>query len=361
LTLSNIKILSSADYGDFVEYDRFVHSQAQGWVTALSSWGKVLEKSFRHIQDKSLVIHENRDNKVVGVIPLCLVKSHLTGRRLVSMPFATLGTPLLPDNFDISTIMPYLEKSLQSCRASRLEIRTSFPGISEKLSGRFTAGSIFKCHQIDLNRPVEQIYQNLHRSYLRRYVNRATDVGAVIRIADKFVDIQSFHHLYSMTRKRLLLPAIPISFFTSIWEIFAPQKNAIFINAEMNGKPAAAIMLLAFGNRVSAEALGWDPSFSKEHIVAGLYWEAIKYAHAKGYSVFDFGRTDPQNTSLMEYKNRWGTTVTDLPVYIYPHVSNKNKTNGKNSQISLLIRKIVFGLPQPLYRAVSNFCYQHMG
>ena len=273
LTISNIKIISSIDYGDYGEYDRFVHSQAQGWVTALSSWGKVLEKSFRHIQDKSLVIHENGDSKVVGVIPLCLVNSHLTGRRLVSMPFATLGTPLIPDNLDINTIIPYIEKSLQSCRASRLEIRTSFSGISEKLSRRITLGSIFKCHQLDLNRPVEQIYQNLHRSYLRRYVNRATDAGVVIRVADKIVDIQSFYRLYSMTRKRLLLPAIPISFFTNIWETFAPQKNAIFLNAEMNGRPAAAIMLLAFGNRVSAVALGWDPNFSKEHIVAGLYWK----------------------------------------------------------------------------------------
>ncbi|NLE26514.1 MAG: GNAT family N-acetyltransferase, partial [Clostridiaceae bacterium] len=301
---SRINILSLAEYGKIEEWDHFVHKQKHGWITSLSSWAGVLEKSFTHIKNKSIVIIGNGANKIIGLLPLYLVDSPVTGRRLVSTPFATLGNPLFSDEIGIGAIMPYLEKSLQAYRASYIEIRVSSPGLSNILANHFTIDNIFKCHYLDLLRPLEDIYSCLHRSYIRRYVNRAKDAGVLFRIADTMADIKSFFYLYSITRKRLLLPAIPLSFFTSIWEAYMQQKNAVFLIAEKSGKPAAALMLLAYGNRVSAEALGWDLQFTKDHIVAGLYWEAIKYAHLQGYSIFDFGRTDPKNTNLMEYKKR---------------------------------------------------------
>lgn len=362
MTSPRVNILSFAEYGKIVEWDRFVYEQKHGWITSLSSWANVLEKSFTHIQNKSMVILENGTNKVLGVLPLYLINSPVSGRRLVSTPFATLGSPLFSDEIDIDTILSYIDKSLQDYGASNIEIRVSSPGLSDKLSGRFSADSVFKCHHLDLMRPLEEIYASLHRSVIRRYVNRAKDTGVVFRIASTLDDIKSFFHLYSMTRKRLLLPAIPLSFFTSIWELYSPQKNVVFLIAEKNGQPAAALMFLAYGNRVSAEALGWDRQFTKEHIVAGLYWEAIKYAHAQGYSVFDFGRTDSQNTSLMEYKKRWGTEIVDLPIYNYPAVSQKIKTDAKNSRLALLARKIIFKrIPAPAYFMASNLYYRFIG
>jgi len=44
-------------------------------------------------------------------------------------------------------------------------------------------------------------------------------------------------------------------------------------------------------------------------------------------------------------------------VYVYPAPAQKKLKGGKNSAVGLLLRKIVFGLPDPFYTMISNFCY----
>ncbi|NLE01999.1 MAG: hypothetical protein GX640_19215 [Fibrobacter sp.] len=64
----------------------------------------------------------------------------------------------------------------------------------------------------------------------------------------------------------------------------------------------------------------------------------------------------------MEYKKRWGTEIVDLPIYNYPAVSQKIKTDAKNSRLALLARKIIFKrIPAPAYFMASNLYYRFIG
>ena len=106
--------------------------------------------------------------------------------------------------------------------------------------------------------------------------------------------------------------------------------TSVFI-AQKDGRPIAAIMLLTFRDRVSVEFSAIDESFKQYSPTHFLFWEAIKWASERGFRVIDFGRTSPNNTSLMEFKERWGTECIDLPQFFHPmHAagSGGQKENG---------------------------------
>ena len=342
------------------QYDKFILSHPQGWISTHSGWIKVLESAFPQIKGNSVIFHDSKEDKILGALPLCKVKSSLTVPRLVSVPFCSISEPLFME-IDYSSLTETFDKLLSDTNSSHIEIRVASEQSINQLLANLKPSSIYKCHIIDLNRPLNTILKSIHASSIRHYINKAAAFGAQIRHAKNQSDIIAFYKLYSHTRKNLYLPAMPFKFFESIWEVFSPTDNVNFLLLELDKTPVASMMFFKFGNRVSVEALGWDKKFTKLHAVKALYWEAIKTAHSEGYKIFDFGRTDPLNKSLMDFKSRWGTYVTDLPVFIYPQSAAKRNTASRMKPLALRLQKILFGMPQPFYGWISGFCYRHMG
>ncbi|MBN1308720.1 MAG: GNAT family N-acetyltransferase [Chitinispirillaceae bacterium] len=284
----------------------------------------------------------------------------MTGNRLISIPFATISDPLVTDPDGIDFFLPALKETMAATRSAYAEIRTAFNKESIARNTAFKCSSVYKYHFLTLERPIDDIYKALHRTCVRQNISRAVKSGLEIRRAGNIDDVRIFYRLYYGTRKDLLLPSMPLSFFESIWSLLSPIGAVSFLIAELYGKPVASVMLFKFNRRVSGEAMGWDTSYINIRPVAFLYWEAIKMAHSEGYDVFDFGRTDPSNVSLMEFKNRWGTEVSDLTSYIFPAAAVHNRLRKSGAAFSLL-RKFIFRSPDSLYRLISALCYRHLG
>ncbi len=89
---------------------------------------------------------------------------------------------------------------------------------------------------------------------------------------------------------------------------------ADFLMAEKDGRAVAGLMVFKFKDRVSAEISVSDTDYQHSSPNHLLFWEA----RTEGYSIFDFGRTAPGNSSLMNFKSRWGTEVSETPHYYFP-------------------------------------------
>ena len=68
------------------EWDRFVTNHPHGWITHLSEWSLVLEKSFPHMKGHYFTINDH-DGDICAALPIYEVNSWLLGKRLVSTPF----------------------------------------------------------------------------------------------------------------------------------------------------------------------------------------------------------------------------------------------------------------------------------
>jgi lipid II:glycine glycyltransferase (peptidoglycan interpeptide bridge formation enzyme) len=305
-----------------------------------------------------LALLEN--NGIRAALPLFEVKSRLTGRRLVSVPFATLCDPLITAGDDMRELLDSAVDLLRDTGASHIEIKTlgSPPLISDPRLSRIC---FFKHHYLEMDGSPEQLLKSFHAS-IARMIKKTGKAGIYsLRIADDISELRRFYRLFVETRKRLGLPSFPYPFFESLWKVFFPLGMLTLLLAKSDNEYVAGHIYLKFNNRVSMEFEGWDRRFQNMGPNHYLFWEEIKSAHSEGFRIFDFGRTSPNNSGLMRFKDLWATKVIELPHFYYP--GNPDMSHGKqeNSAAYKLMRLVCRRSPLWASPYIGGFCYRHLG
>jgi len=340
-------------------WDQFVENHSFGWICHLSGWKRVLESSFKHMKGHYFAL-VGEDNRIKAGLPIYEVKSWLTGNRLVSIPFATLCDPLISKSEDLNELLQAAIKLSEKSKSSFIEIRTLSSGSliqNEKLAKI----SNYKHHFLLLNEDPDHLKSKFHRTCVRQRISRAIESNLKMRIGDKKSDLHMFYNLHLISRRRLSLPPQPFRFYESLWEVFLPAKQLTLLVAEADGKDIAAIILLKYKDRVSAEFAVSDESYKNMSPNHFLFWEAIKMSYDEGYKVFDFGRTSPSNKSLMDFKKRWATKMIDLPQYYYPEKIAIDSVERENSMGYKLVSAICSRAPDSVLKIIGNISYRHLG
>ncbi len=343
-----------------VRWDRFVENHPWGWVCHLSEWKQVLEKSFRHMKGYYPIVLDEETQQIKAGMPVFSVKSWLTGKRLVSIPFATLCDPLIASGEELEPLLDAVLNLSRNIGGRYVEIRSlaaSHLIPDDQLGSR----QFYKHHYLLLDKDPEQLKKSFHRTCVRQRISRAIDSGLSVRIGDCEADLASFYQLFVKTRKRLCLPPLPYSFFKSLWETFLPTNKISLLLAEKDGLPLASLILFKFRDRVSAEFAASDETFKNLSPNHYLFWEAIKSAHEDGYRIFDFGRTSPDNKSLMDFKRHWGTQVIDLPQHYYPKRIAEELSCEKASRSYRFVKKLCKTAPEFAFERIGGICYRHLG
>ena len=339
-------------------WDTFVTNHPFGWITHLSGWKKLLEESFKTMSGYCLVLQDGSENTIRAALPLFKVESWLKGNRLVSIPFATICDPLVSTPEEMKELFRMLVALTNSLGVSKVEIR-AHASASLLEEARFSRDTVFKSHFIHLDRDPEELKQSFHKKTVQKRIEQAVSSRLLSRLGNSEADLRKFYQLHLLTRRRLGLPPQPYSFFQKLWEIFSPSDQLSLLLAEHDKRIIGGLILLKFKNRVSAEVLASDVCVRSMHPDHFLYWEAIKLAFHEGYKIFDFGRTSITNLSLMEFKDRWGTTTKDLPQFYYPEEAAEKLSIHEKYKSNMVIRQLLRHMPIRAIEGIGNFYYHH--
>lgn len=342
-------------------WDAFVEGHPLGQIYHLSGWKRILEDNFKHIKGFCLVLREGDGREIRAGMPVYKVSSWMTGRRLVSMPFATLSDPLVSDAEQADILMNEVIRLSGRLRCPRVEIRTvqAHPFIK---SGQFGQSRYFVHHFLRLDKDLDSIRSGFHRTCVRQRIAKAEKSDIELRWGHDESALKEFYRLLILTRKRNSLPAQPYSFIKSLWDVFFPAKQLSIMLALKNGVAIAALMLLKHGDRVSAEFAVSDESFNAISPMHLLFWQAIRTSREEGYKIFDFGRTSPRNKSLMDFKNRWGTQAVSLRHFYHPpKIAKAVDDNEENWRYRMIRIALSVGRLDPLQKMIGAFCYRHLG
>ena len=77
-------------------WDEFVIRHPQGSIYHHSAWGNILRLTYKYIPFY-VALERSETGEFEGIVPFMLVKSRLTGKRLISLPFAAYCNPLIPE------------------------------------------------------------------------------------------------------------------------------------------------------------------------------------------------------------------------------------------------------------------------
>ena len=338
-------------------WDRFVEGHPYGWVSHLSGWKRVMERCFKHIKAHHFAILE--DKKVIAGLPVYEVKSWLTGNKLVSIPFATLCDPLISSRDEFHQLFDAVLACMKKSRLSAFELRTlCSPHIVE--DDRLGVHRYYWHHFIRLHSDPEELKKSFHRTCVRQKIRRALHSSLDVKAADSEQDLREFFRLYLMTRRRLELPSQPYEFFRAIWDEFFPLGIANLLLAYHEGKAIAGLFNFKFKDRVSAEFAASDQAYlalSPNHL---LFWETIQTACREGFKIFDFGRTNPTNQDLMDFKRRWGSESFELAHFYYPKEVCGRVRKKESSWQYKLAKTAIIKAPENYFELVGKILYRHM-
>lgn len=294
-------------------WDAFVESHKYGSIYHSSRWIRTLQQAYGY---RSLYVTlKDVDGTIEAGLPVTIISTPFRRPRFSSLPLAQACNPLVDTDEQLLRLIGAIEGSGKAGKRKLLELKTtaSFkPEIPARVVRQFCT------HILDIKRSDADIFSAFHKNCIQRKIKKAEGGTIKLWVGQSIKDLRIFYSLYLGMRKDIGLLPQPYRFFQALWDEFSPVNQCEVCHAVYEEKVVASVLLLKFKETVTYEYGASDDIPSPISPSIFLLWESIKRAKASGFRFFDFGRTDLNNSGLMEFKGRWGATKEDLLYYYFP-------------------------------------------
>jgi lipid II:glycine glycyltransferase (peptidoglycan interpeptide bridge formation enzyme) len=341
------------DKVDREQWDDFVERHPLGSIYHHSAWQDVIKKTYGYKPLYHLLLDDN--GNLQAAISSVLVKSWLTGKRIVSFPFSDTCDPLIRKDDELEALLDALEQSKFELNAHLVELRfaQAYP-----FSKYQTSNQEYYNHKLSLDRDPKTILSSFHKSSVQRAIKKAKDQGLEVVDGMSEEDLKAFYHLHLLTRKKQGMPIQPYRFFKHLFSELAPRGMLTLSLALHKHRPVAGIVMLWHQNTAYYKFGASDESFLHLRGNQLLMWEAIQRAQENGFRNFDFGRTSLANKGLAQYKSRWGTKSVTLHYLRLPEVAKAGALN-ESSKKHLTLKKMIARMPAIVIRMTGEIFYKH--
>ena len=290
---------------------------------------------------------------------VCRVDSWLTGKRLVSLPFADHCEPLVDDAADWRALVSALEQNVREEKVRYAEVR-SLPASADGVSP-FCLKETYCLNRLDLTPDVNVLSSQCHKDSTQRKIRRAEREGVCYEEGRSACLLDAFYRLLLVTRRRHHIPPQPVAWFRNLIDCFGEELTIHL--ASITGRPIAAILTLRYKDTLVYKYGCSDARFSNLGGNQLLFWRAIQAAKHEGLRTLDLGRSDPENVGLITFKDRWGSKRFPLTYYrLYPagRRAPNNVLAVARKQTSVATW-VLSHLPDRILTAAGNLLYKHTG
>jgi len=315
-----------------------------------AEWCQVLKSSYK-LRPIYFVASEAR--KPVAIIPLAEARSSLTGNRGVSLPFSDY-CHFLESNEDSwhSLLEPILTYG-RKMKWKYCEFR------SLKFISDATPSEMFYTHDLDLTRPTDILWANLKNS-CRRNIKKASREGVKIRFDKSWPGLEQFYRLQVMTRKRHGLPPQPLIFFKNLYENIISKNLGIIASAYSQHKIIASSIYLNFNHKALFKYGASDARYHHLRPNNLMMWEAINWHRENNCRQMNLGRTERDNTGLLNYKRQWGGKEYCLNYHRFDFEIGSYAKNMERQLMAFWPSQLARLLPDCLFKFSGKILYKHI-
>lgn len=314
-----------------------------------ANWARVLAGSYNY---RPCYFTAFTDGQMTGCIPMMEVKSILTGRRGVSLPFTDACRPLAGDAATFNAMWTATLDCGRKNAWKHIELRGPHAGYQSQ-----PASAVFLTHSLPLDGPEAQILSQL-RGSTQRNINKALKAGVAVCRSHSLESVRAFYRLNCITRKKHGLPPQPFKFFNQIHQhIIQPRRG--FVQLATHGQEIiAGAVFFHFSNTVLYKYGASLDAYQQLRPNNLIMWAAVQWGLQNGCQRFDFGRTETDHAGLLQFKRGWGARETQLFYYRYRTRSAAfdPAAAGPKTSYALFER-----MPMPLLKLTGRILYRHMG
>jgi FemAB-related protein (PEP-CTERM system-associated) len=284
----------------YAAWDAYVAASPDGTWFHSTAWMRAVQLAFGH---QPVYLQAQRDERLVGVLPLFLVQSLFGGRMLVSVPYGVYGGALA-DNADArSALREALMATIGRLNVANLDLRSFKP----EFDG-FEPNDRYVTFRRELPSSPADVLGWLPRK-ARAAARQGRDRHG-LTIAHGSELLPEVWQLYSRSMRRLASLNYPYPFFNALVEL-APERTLTSV-VRHAGRPVAGLLTLLFRDTAMPYFVGTDERAPLSNVSHYLYSAVMERVVEMGYRVFDFGRSRCDNPGCCDFKRFQGFAPTAL-------------------------------------------------
>jgi serine/alanine adding enzyme len=334
------------------EWDSYVLDHPMSTIYHLSAWQEVIRETYHH-KPLYLVAICSSSKKISGVLPLFQLKSLLFGNQLISIPFFDLGG-VLADGHEIeNALLTEAVRLGKTLEAGSLELRhplevpVSFPCTTKAHKVRML---------LELPSSPELLMKGF-KSKLRSQIKKAIRDGLKAEIGGKEL-LRDFYEVFLVNMRDLGSPVHSKELLERILSSFPGEARILIVRKDYQA--LAGSMVLGFKNVLANPWASSLRRFSHLNPNMLLYWTMLEYACKKGFHLFDFGRSTPDEGTY-KFKEQWG--AVPRPIYWQNISLNGHLPEIQGNDKSKFKTAIDYWrkLPVPVTRIIGPHLRKHIG
>ena len=390
----NLKIIDPTNYSGWNDL-LLAAPGASFFHTA--EWAKVLSDAYDY---QPYYFAEIENSTLKTLLPLMEVKSFLTGKRGVSLPFTDFCPPVAGSSSEfmkalgeavrlgkqrgwktlelrggqeflsdaaISRQAPSLQPSAFRLQASQPPAVSPAPctlhpapsaanSISSAFSLQPSASISFITHELNMNTDSEAVFSGFRES-TRRNIRKAEKEGVRANVDSSHDAVKAFYRLNCATRKKHGLPPQPFRFFEAVFRQILSKDRGMIVLAWYRESVIAAAVYFHFRDRVVFKYGASDGRYQHLRPNNLVMWAAVRCYAQKGFRSLHLGRSDRDHEGLLQFKRGWGAEEATLNYYKYD-LAQQAFLPEKNLKTSYPALKIT---PLPLLKLAGRLLYRHVG
>ena len=326
---------------DAEQWHHYVLSHPSATVFHRLAWANSVQHAYGH-EARHLTAWEQ--DRLVGVLPLFLVKSAFVGRVLVSVPYATYGGIVADTGESARALLDAAEGLCRDLGAEYLELR-------HREANDFGLPEIDKYDTFRKQLPekAEDILPCLPRK-TRAAARKGLDMLSV-DIGPEHLD--TIYDLYSITLRRLGSPNYRRGLFRSLQEEFG--EDCVCLVVKEGDRPLAGVVSFVFRDEIVPYFSGSLDEGMEKNANNVMYVKLMEYAVHRGLRWFDFNRSRRDNHGPHAFKRYHGFEPTPLHYQVSLNKASRlPNLSPSNSKFALAI-KLWRRLPLWATRAAGAF------
>jgi FemAB-related protein (PEP-CTERM system-associated) len=284
------------------EWDAFAERTPGGGLGHAAAWHRVLREAYG-LAPEYLAARDPAGG-LAGILPLVPFRD-LRGRlELISLPYL--------DTAGVLAAAPAAESALREAALARarelgaraLELRQQQP-----LASGPPAGAV---HRVDLALALEASEEAQWKALpakVRNQTRKAEREGLTLREGPPAQLLDGFYAPFLRNMRDLGSPVHARRFFGAAATAFGPRLR--FVITGLGERPVGGLVAIHFAGAVSVP---WASTLREERQRCPnnqIYWEALRWAVARGARSFDFGRSPP-GSGTHAFKLGWGAVERPL-------------------------------------------------
>ncbi len=359
-TMSPKVQILTIEQAESIGWNNMVAEHPLGSVFQHTAFMKVISATFGHTKPYCLSLLD-KSGRCLGGLAIFLVKSWLTGIRLVSIPFAYYADPMISHRGEFEILFREILELSKQEKASYVEIKARNSADILAESNLMIPVYYHKTYFLDLTKGLSAIWDGFHRSSVKQGIRRAERSGVKVRPARSEHEAISFYHILARDRRRLGLPPQKPEYFQNVRRYLVPRGLAQLWIAYKRNQLVGGLCNFIFKKTVFMGYIGIDVSYRHYGVGQSLVWNSIRAASERSLKIVDFGKASPHADGQINYKKNWGTVELKTPVFYYPRAMGVSSYDNEQNLSYKLMRTFWAYIPLGLSTISSRFFYRHTG